>query len=147
MASGGLYFSICQLWHIIGTLRSGYRCTHEYTIFLIFSPSRLMSSNAGVEPFNRLRSEPSFFNILLHVHFPRSIASLLPFCRRSCALYHLSSFLLPFVDLRFFLMIKTKRTERPGFKPPTLGAVSGYEDHFTTTPPNYNFLIIYDSLF
>ena len=44
MASGGLYFSICLLWHITSTLITGYRYTHECAIFLwIFSPSLLSS--------------------------------------------------------------------------------------------------------
>ena len=41
MASSGLFFSICLLWHITSTLRTGYRYTHEYTLFFLLSISPL----------------------------------------------------------------------------------------------------------
>ena len=65
MASSGLYFSICLLWHITSTLRTGYRYTHECTIFLsIFFPSLLSScfGNHLMEMFLQLGL------FLLHVH-------------------------------------------------------------------------------
>ena len=35
MASGGLYFSICLLFHITSTLRAGYGCTLMNTQYFI----------------------------------------------------------------------------------------------------------------
>ena len=50
VASGGLYFSICLLWQITITLRTGYGCTHEYT----FSHHLTYFSNVGVNHITTL---------------------------------------------------------------------------------------------
>ena len=87
MASGGLYFSICLLWHITSTLRAGYRCTHMKTIFhIFFSPC---CSTDGVD----------------------NLIDLMQYF--SCFLPSLNRLLLSCIHSLFFYIVSTNPYHRP----------------------------------